>query len=94
MVLSVLTVKAKKIYTEILNNLTSVGIVIINSLADWHNNGRLTCSCSHLLACYVYIRKLEKGISSVQLAKQLGVPKRLLWYMAHRIREAAPSLKK
>lgn len=35
----------------------------------------------------------NKGISSVQLAKQLGVTQKTAWFMAHRIRAAKPQSK-
>lgn len=42
---------------------------------------------SWLLAMYV-MGISRKGISSIQLAKELGVTQKTAWYMAHRIREA------
>lgn len=46
-----------------------------------------------LLAMYI-MGVARKGISSVQLAKQLGVTQKTAWYMAHRIREACDSEEK
>lgn len=43
-----------------------------------------------LLAMYL-MGTSRKGISSIQLAKQLGVTQKTAWYMAHRIREACDS---
>ena|SRR3990167_1796599 len=40
-----------------------------------------------LLAMYI-MGTARKGVSSVYLAKQLGVTQKTAWYMAHRIREA------
>lgn len=40
-----------------------------------------------LFAMYL-MGSARKGISSLQLAKQLGVTQKTAWYMAHRIREA------
>lgn len=40
-----------------------------------------------LLAMYI-MGTSRKGISSVQMAKHLGVTQKTAWYMAHRIREA------
>ena len=46
-----------------------------------------------LLAMYI-LGTSRKGISSVQLAKQLGVTQKTAWFMAHRIREACDSVEK
>ena len=43
-----------------------------------------------LLAMYL-TGTSRKGISSIQMAKQLGVTQKTAWYMAHRIREACDS---
>lgn len=43
-----------------------------------------------LLAAYL-ITGSRKGISSVQLAKELGVTQKTAWFLAHRIREAMAS---
>ena len=40
-----------------------------------------------LMAMYL-IHNARKGISSVQLSKQLGVTQKTAWFLAHRIREA------
>lgn len=46
-----------------------------------------------LLAMYI-MGTARKGISSIQMAKQLGVTQKTAWYMAHRIREACESTEK
>lgn len=46
-----------------------------------------------LLAMYI-MGISRKGISSVQMSKQLGVTQKTAWYMAHRIREACDSHEK
>jgi len=46
-----------------------------------------------LLAMYI-MGTARKGISSIQLSKQLGVTQKTAWYMAHRIREACDSVEK
>lgn len=46
-----------------------------------------------LLAMYI-MGVSRKGISSIQLAKQLGVTQKTAWYMAHRIREACDNIEK
>lgn len=46
-----------------------------------------------LLAMYI-LGTSRKGISSVQLAKQIGVTQKTAWYMAHRIREACTEFEK
>ncbi len=43
-----------------------------------------------LLAIYI-MTTARKGISSVQLAKELGVTQKTAWYLEHRIREACTS---
>lgn len=46
-----------------------------------------------LLAMYI-IGTARKGISSIQLSKQLGVTQKTAWFMAQRIREACDSYEK
>lgn len=46
-----------------------------------------------LLAMYI-MGTSRKGISSVQLGKQLGVTQKTAWYMGHRIREACTEFEK
>lgn len=41
-----------------------------------------------MVYCFVFIINNEKGISSVQLAKELGITQKTAWFMIHRIREA------
>ena len=44
-----------------------------------------------LLAMYI-MGTSRKGISSIQLSKQLGVTQKTAWFMAHRVREACNGL--
>jgi transposase-like protein len=51
---------------------------------------------SHIkLQCWIYAMYLmtvsRKGISSIQLAKELGITQKSAWFMAHRLRESCQS---
>jgi len=48
---------------------------------------KASCRCEMVIAIYL-LSTTSKGMSSVQVAKHVGVTQKTAWFMAHRIREA------
>jgi hypothetical protein len=53
-----------------------------------HHLGTVACSLAEVALRHYLLVTARKGISSVQLAKEIGITQKSAWFVLHRLREA------